>query len=366
MNAAVDAYSSSYAMARARFRELARAAGAEQEQHSISIATKPEDALTIDIATLGSDKPKWTVVISSGLHGVEGYFGSAVQLAWLSGLQPSVAGKDGDGRFVLIHGINPYGFQALRRTNEDNVDLNRNFLTAPADYRGAPNGYRALDGLLNPASPQSLADLFYLKAFWQIWRIGLPALKESIAGGQYEYARGLFYGGSGLAQSAKIILDNFERWIAGATDVLHIDLHTGLGKYGAYKLLVVDPPGSPAIDWYRKVFGERVVEATAQADGTAYKLRGTMAASLAHKLAGIDYRCAGAEFGGYSVLRVLAALRAENRAHHYGRPSDASYQRAKAELRECFCPGDSSWRETALRKALRVIDQGIASVPFRQ
>jgi predicted deacylase len=28
---------------------------------------------------------------------------------------------------ILIHALNPYGFAWLRRVNEDNVDLNRNF-----------------------------------------------------------------------------------------------------------------------------------------------------------------------------------------------------------------------------------------------
>ena len=361
----LEAYSSSYEAARARFRELADLVGAVREQHSIAVAQTADESLTIDVATIGSDKPKWTVVVSSGLHGIEGFLGSAVQLAWLSGLQASGGGKREGGRFVLIHAINPYGFRELRRTNEDNVDLNRNFFDDSADYRGASNGYRALNGFLNPASPPSLIDLFYLRAFWHIWRHGLSALKESIAGGQYEYARGLFYGGRSLAQSANIMMDNFARWTAGATDVVHIDFHSGLGKYGAYKLLVVEAPDSPALAWYRNAFGKDLVEPVAQADGTAYKLTGTMAGALAMKLAGVNYRRVGAEFGAYPVLRVLAAMRAENRAHFYGQPGEASYRRAKAELRECFCPRKAWWRENALRLGLRIIDQATESVPFR-
>jgi hypothetical protein len=29
---------------------------------------------------------------------------------------------------LLIYAVNPYGFSHLRRVNEDNIDLNRNFL----------------------------------------------------------------------------------------------------------------------------------------------------------------------------------------------------------------------------------------------
>ena len=165
---------------------------------------------------------------------------------------------------------------------------------------------------------------------------------------------------------AKIVQDNFARWIARATDVLHIDLHSGLGKYGEYKLLIDDVPGSPAVEWYRRVFGEKSVEATVDVAGTAYKTSGDMGAWLANKFAHINYRFVTAEFGVYSIFRVLAALRAENRAYHFGRPGDRSYQRAKAELLECFCPHDTTWRETVVRRALQIVDQGSGAISFRK
>ena len=58
-------------------------------------------------------------------------------------------------RYVLIHGVNPFGFSNLRRCNEDNVDVNRNFLESGDDYMGAPDGYAGLDSFLNPESPPS-------------------------------------------------------------------------------------------------------------------------------------------------------------------------------------------------------------------
>ena len=41
---------------------------------------------------------------------------------------------------VLYHAVNPYGFSHLRRTNEDNVDVNRNF----RDFRAAERAQRRL------------------------------------------------------------------------------------------------------------------------------------------------------------------------------------------------------------------------------
>ena len=127
--------------------------------------------------------------MSSGVHGVEGFFGSAVQLAWLS-RQAAGERPPNDGAVVLIHAVNPYGFAKLRRTNEDNVDLNRNYLDTDDAYAGAPDGYEALNRFLNPASPPSSLDPFRLKALWHIRRLGLPTLKTAVAGGSTGFHKG--------------------------------------------------------------------------------------------------------------------------------------------------------------------------------
>ena len=122
----LDLFSPSYEVARRRFRDAARAAGTTVEQHRVDTGEAGVD-FTIDVATVGAREPSWAVVVSSGVHGVEGFFGSAIQLAWLSG-QTAGEPPPGGGVVVLIHAVNPSGFARLRRTNEHNVDLNRNFL----------------------------------------------------------------------------------------------------------------------------------------------------------------------------------------------------------------------------------------------
>ena len=149
----LDLFSPSYEVARRRFRDAARAAGTTVEQHRVDTGEAGVD-FTIDVATVGAREPSWAVVVSSGVHGIEGFFGSAIQLAWLSG-QTAGEPPPGDGVVVLIHAVNPSGFARLRRTNEHNVDLNRNFLDTADAYTGAPDGYETLDPFLNPASPPS-------------------------------------------------------------------------------------------------------------------------------------------------------------------------------------------------------------------
>ena len=88
---------------------------------------------------------------------------------------------------VLIHALNPYGFAWVRRANEENVDLNRNFLLAGEPYAGSPARYAALDALLNPKHPPRRLDLFRLRAMASILRHGMPQLKQAVAGGQYDF-----------------------------------------------------------------------------------------------------------------------------------------------------------------------------------
>ena len=352
-----DCFSPSYEDARRRFRAAAESAGARLERYGVDVPGSADGELTIDAAILGDRDPQRAVVVSSGLHGVEGFFGSAIQLAWLAAGGPAPA----DGRVVLVHGINPYGFQKLRRNNEDNADLNRNFLASADEYRGCPEGYESLDGFLNPPSPPPRFEPFALKALWNILRFGLPALKNAVAGGQYEFPRGLFFGGRGPSRSARIVFEQFEGWIGGARDVVHVDFHSGLGEHGHYKLLLRESADSPEMGWWRETFGADRVETHDDAEGTAYRVSGLMGAGIADRLRDRRFRFAVAEFGTYSVIRVLAALRAENRAHFYCEPGDRVYRRAKTELLECFCPRSDRWRRTVVERGLRIVEQAIGS-----
>ena len=355
----LDLFSPSYEVARRRFRESGRAAGAALEQHQVDIGEADCD-LTIDVATVGGRAPSWAVVVSSGVHGVEGFVGSAIQLAWLSD-RTADESPPGDGAVVLIHAVNPYGFTRLRRTNEHNVDLNRNFLDTAGAYTGAPDGYETLDPFLNPASPPSRLEPFRLKALWHIRRHGLPALKDAVAGGQYRFPRGLFFGGHGPASSTRIMRQHLAGWLGGAPRAMHVDLHSGLGAQGRYRLLLEESARSPNVEWYRDIFGSEVVEPLATAGGTAYAAAGTLGGRAMRHLGDAGYRFVCAEVGTYPIVRVLGALRAENRAHFFGRPGSGAHQRAKAELLECFCPRSTRWRARVVEQGLAIIDRAVRS-----
>jgi hypothetical protein len=330
-----------------------------QERHSLIPERYDEHDLSIDVAFLGNECPEWTLVVTSGLHGVEGFFGSAIQLALLAQF-----GSDRvlprNGRIVLVHAINPYGFHFLRRVNEDNIDLNRNFLLCGQDYAGLPPGYDRLNNFLNPQSAPPLMEPLWLKAPALLFRAGIKALKVGIVSGQYDYPRGLFFGGRKAARSTCIVQSSIRRWLGGAQSIVHIDFHTGLGPFGSYKLLL--PADTTDVQWYRNWFGAESVEETIDENGTAYRSNGNMGRWLNQHLSDLDYRYFNAEFGTYSPLRTLGALRNENRAHFYSPSGSSVHVRAKAQIKKCFCPASKKWRVSTLKQGLELVDRSIEAL----
>jgi Protein of unknown function (DUF2817) len=344
-------FSISYQQARQRFRAAAERIGAKLYSYPCHCS---DANLIMDVAIVGAAKGS-AILISSGLHGIEGFAGSAIQLAWLE--QLSHVAPDNQTQCIFIHAINPYGFTHLRRTNEENIDLNRNFLHRPEEYQGAPAGYRRLDPFLNPKSAPHRMEFFRLKVSWQLLRLGMRALKESIAAGQYEFPNGLFFGGNGPALSTRILQQNCEQWLDGLKRIVHLDIHTGLGRSGTYKLLISDPQATSSLAWYNDVYGSSVVEPLSKPGGTAYAASGIFGSWMQHRFSNREYRAIGAEFGTVDVVRILAALRAENRVHHYDTPGTESFQRAKRELLECFCPASKLWRSKLIESGKRILEQ---------
>lgn len=357
----VSTFSPDYTAARARFRSSALRLGARLEEFPIGHRGPDQEELTIDVAIIGTRQPRRAVVVSSGTHGVEGFMGSACQAALMEEFLSGWKSPDG-AALVLIHGVNPYGFSWIRRTNENNVDQNRNFLKPGELYEGAPEMYEELNPLLNPESPPSTWEWFGLKALRLILQRGLAPLKNAVAGGQYEFPKGLMFGGTRPSRSHLILKENLPRWLGGCTDVIHIDFHTGLGKSGSYKLLVDHPWGADRLEWLKERFGKDNVEPWEPQKGVSYQIRGGFGAWCKAQLPEVTYDVLVAEFGTYSVVKVLEALRFENRTHFWCAPEDPYVEASKTQLKETFCPVSPKWRHEVVDRGLGVIQQAMNAV----
>jgi hypothetical protein len=130
-------FSADYFSARERFRRAAFRLGCRVESTAVRARGPRDEELTVDAALTGDKNAERALVLTSGLHGIEGFFGSAVVCALLEqGLTTTLALRG--IRVVLVHALNPFGFSRLRRAGEQNVDLNRNFLLNRPVNEGPP------------------------------------------------------------------------------------------------------------------------------------------------------------------------------------------------------------------------------------
>jgi hypothetical protein len=339
----------SYHDARAAFRAQSTALGGTLHAWEVVAAeADEEEGLTIDAAVFGNGAK--ALVLSSGLHGVEGFAGSAIQLALLH------AGLPDDLRVVLLHALNPFGMAHIRRVNESNVDLNRNFLGTDEHYSGSSEGYQRLNGLLNPERPTGGIDLMLLRTVFQIIRHGYGTLKTAVVGGQYDFPKGLFFGGDELERGPALLLSKLPTLLEGADRIVHIDFHTGLGESGTYALLVDTLAGSAEHLRLRAAYGDRIQPWDAD-HGVAYKIRGGLPEAMTH-LFGDRTEVITAEFGTIPALAVLRALRAENQSTHWGGDTEG----AKVNLLDAFRPKTAAWETAVIDGGLTIVNQAITQL----
>ena len=340
-----DYFSADYETARGRFRAAASGAGAALYEILLPSLGPRSEALSIDIAWLGSPQPRRVLLHTTGIHGVEAYTGSAAQLALLD--TPPAPGAD--DALILVHVLNPYGMAWLRRTNENNVDLNRNFLLGGETWSGAPALYAALDPLLNPPSPPAF-DGFSVRAAAAVLRHGFHRVKQAVAEGQYDFPRGLFFGGRELEPGPRLYLDWLAQHLKGVDYLFALDLHTGLGGHGTDTVM----PEAHVNVTDASVLGVALRRSFVDSSGpsVAYIVRGSMGAALPHALPDTRIDFVLQEIGTYPPLHVLRALREENRWHFHG--DGGIVHPAKRRLLEALCPASIEWRQRAVAHALNL------------
>ncbi|KAG7358841.1 DUF2817 domain containing protein [Nitzschia inconspicua] len=242
-------YSLDYKEARGKFR-AATQLYENVETFSFPVAIdSSNEPLTIDVAIFPGNTPEYgTIVHSSGLHGVEGYAGSAIQLALL---QKDVLPLSENNRptIIFLHALNPVGMQEHRRSNENNVDLNRNSIHGNMEdfvNRRDPNNanYDSFRRFLSPTDPDGFfidpTPWYRTVGIWinllpQLYKYGFVALKRAMVSGQYHHPRGIFYGGKELQpslQHIQIFWNQRSDLFRDAPSLVWIDVHTGLGPFG--------------------------------------------------------------------------------------------------------------------------------------
>ena len=346
-----------YASARLKFLEAAESAGAEIVSFETGGESPGGDPLCTDVALLGNSSASRVLVVNIGTHGVEGFCGSGIAVGWLRLAHYRAIG--GEVRVVLVHAINPHGFAWLRRVNEDNVDLNRNFISHPETGTDDPE-YRALMPVILP----ECWDRDSARAFDAAWDRIVEAqgdfkAQAIISGGQYCAPDGVFYGGREPTWSNRTFRDIVGRFVQGESHVAFIDIHTGLGPFGAAELIHRAAKGSAEADRLTRWYGHGLASL---ADGTtisAARSDGLIDSALTEMLGKSELTAVTMEFGTYPIEDVLYAVRADNWLHQRGDLESALGRKIKADMRERFYPEDDDWKELVFLRGRQILARAV-------
>jgi hypothetical protein len=347
-----------YAQSQLRFLASAKAAGARITSFPHPSTGMHGEALAIDVATLGAADASSVLLVVSGTHGVEGFTGSALQHHWLDRLG---AGNLPTGlRVVLLHAFNPYGFAWVRRVNEDNVDLNRNFV----DWSQPPPANEDYGGLAHVLVPDAWDDdtqqatTLQLLAYAE--EVGFPRLQEVVSGGQYTHPTGVFYGGSGPVWSHRWLDEHLGAIVGPATHLGIIDLHTGLGPWGHGELISHEGRDMPGYLRGTSWWGD--VRSMLDGESVSANLSGDWLGAVDELLPDVEITAAALEFGTVDTVTVLQSLRADAVLHASGDPLGPGADAVRAQVRAAFADDDPAWFDTVSARFDEVVDAAIAQL----
>ena len=332
-----SSFSDTYAQARHKFLSLAsgRAAKIVSVVHPTERGAQGED-LAIDIAIFGDPDAEKTLFLVSGTHGQEGFLGSALQIEFLRDL------KMPEGvNVVALHALNPWGFSHLSRTDEANIDLNRNF----GDYAAslAPDElYPVLVGAMCPDDwTEETIDWTGVRDEI-VAKYGFKRMVTVLAGGQVFEPTGLNYVGNGPSWSRKTVTEILPRVFAKSRKIAFIEWHTGLGAFGELSHLCSFEPGSSAyervFDWMGEAARSSFAATFQLTKGETPSYQGLFSAWLPTTAPQAEWAGLLIEVGTYDNLTVGDAVRMDRWLRFgRGRSSVPRDEMRGTNLRPGFC-----------------------------
>jgi predicted deacylase len=356
----VPQFSRTYAEARTKFHQAARARGLAIETHALpELHGIDGEPLAMDVALLGAPDATGLLMLTSATHGIEGYCGSGCQVGLLRDPAFVAAVQRAGVAVLFVHAVNPHGFSHGRRVNEDNADLNRNFrdFTQPAPVNAA---YAELHPLLLPATwPSPEENERQLAAY--VAAHGERAYQAAVSGGQYAYPDGLFYGGKQATWSNRTLHAVLRRHAFRRQRLAWIDFHTGLGPWGHGEKIYAGRDLPADLARARTWWGGDV---TSFHDGssTSALVTGVVTNAAYDECRGVEFAAIALEYGTVPLADVFAALRADHWLHNHPEAPAAQQAAIRQQMRAAFYGDTDDWklavymqaRENALKAVARV------------
>ena len=310
------------------------------------------------------------IVINSGIHGIEGYFGSAAQNLFLDKVAKQIApGALRRYSIVLIHVVNGWGMdnrmrEVLDYINGGLVDLNRNFGVDFSRQYALPQNpkYELAHGLLL-SKPDPIKKKNAIKSFY--YRHKDDGVWAAISNGQYKHPCGLFYGGVAPLMENKMTIKIYDEVMRDAKSLVSVGLHTGLGHFNRRAgqvtghLMVSHPKNHKNTQFFADKFATvPVVYDDAAINGPT--LLGDLVDCLEARYATPELPVYTADFevgtGEFPIMSPIYKRMDMGDARYdllnYGRINPQTL----ANLTESWYPSDLRWRDAALQRVMRLYD----------
>lgn len=345
-----------YAPAKAAFLRAAAAAHARLESLTCPAAGPRGEILTIDAAYVGPADARKLLVVTSGIHGVEGYAGSAIQLDALN-----ATWQTQEVALLLVHFVNPFGVAWSGSNNEDNVDLNRNFVGFEAPLAANALYDEVDDFVCCPELVGPLRAAADARMTAYVDKYGLERLVRAVCDGQYHRPGRFNFGGARPSWSNLTLRSLLKQFSHSATHIGLIDVHTGLGDRGASAMLCIEPPDAAAAARAQSWWPNTLVVPSA---AFPFAPRGTFVGAAWHLDSKQQMTAAALEIGTEPAERVFAALRNRFWLSNAGAVPAEVVLSIEAEMHACLAPRDDAWRMAALasgRQAIRRALQGLSA-----
>ena len=290
---------------------------------------------------------------------MEGYIGSVMLDVFFEEVYPTL--DTADTGILVVANVNPYGMKNYRRYNENNVDLNRNFILDWDSFdRSSNQDYPKVDTFLGPTGKIGNGFWhevgFYLSLGKTAITDGAGTISDALLTGQYEYPQGVYYGGDGDEASTVYLKDVFSRCLDSEYEnVVHIDIHSGYGP--RYNMVIFNSVFETMTEAQsQEAFGYDYVIAH---DSEAFYATTGDTTDFFYRLAqqkGTDTELFSTcfEFGtiGDAFFDTILSLKYtvdENRNHWYPTGNKTTAKIIHENYMELFYPTETAWREKTVQ-----------------
>ena len=366
-----EAFAATYDQVRSRIGALCADLGAEVFSHPIDEA----DGLYIDSFYLPAETRQTNlIVLTTGVHGMEGYIGSVMLEVFFGEVYPTL---DHETTGVLVvANVNPYGMKHFRRYNENNVDLNRNFILDWNSFDLASNQeYPKVDTFLGPTGKIGNALWheagFYLRLGKTAITDGAGTISDALLTGQYQYPQGVYYGGTGDEASTVYLKDVFLKCLDSSYEnIIHIDIHSGYGP--RYNMVIFNSVFETMTEAESvEAFGydhviafdsESFYATTGDTTDFFYRLAAQQQAEATLFSTCFEFGTIGDAF--FDTILSLKYTIDENRNHWYPTDHSVSAEIVRQNYLELYYPTETAWRQKTIQDFLTAT-QGILNAKLK-